>query len=241
MLERTKAIVLRLTRYKDDSVIVDVYTHLRGKISFACKWQHGKRSSRLCNVLTPLNVVEVVYDYRMNQSVLRMRSVETVMPFVSIPYEPVKAAIALFVSDFLSQALKHEERNEALFLYMQNALEWLDGVQDGYSNFHIVFLVRLSRFLGFMPDVSGETDGRLFDMRNGVLIDGLPKHGDYVDAEETAVLPLLLKVNFSNMWLLKLNRHQRYRILELILRYYRIHIPEFPELKSLDVMRELFA
>lgn len=241
MLESTRAIVLRLTRFNDDSVMVDAYTLLRGKMSFVCKWQRGKRSSRFGSVLSPLNMIELVYDYRANRSVAKIRAAETAVPFVSIPYEPLKSAIVLFLSDFMSQALKHEARNDALFLYVQSALEWLDSVQDGYSNFHIVFLVRLSRLLGFLPDVSGCVEGKLFDMRSGVLVDGLPGHNDYVDAEETTVLPLLLRLNFSNMSLLRINGHQRSRILELILRYYRIHIPEFPELKSLDVMRELFA
>ncbi len=241
MLESTRAIVLRLTRHKDDSVIVDAYTLLRGKMSFVCKWQRGKRTSRLGSVLSPLNIVELAYDYRANRSMANIRAAETAVPFVSIPYEPLKSAIVLFLSDFMSQALKHEERNDALFLYVQSALEWLDSVRDGYSNFHIVFLVRLLRLLGFLPDVPGNVDGKLFDMRSGVLVDVQPGHNDYVDAEETVVLPLLLRLNFSNMSLLRINRHQRCRILELVLRYYRIHIPEFPELKSLDVMRELFA
>jgi hypothetical protein len=35
-------------------------------------------------------------------------------------------------------------------------------------------------------------------------------------------------------------RAERNRILELLLHYYRLHLPEFPELRSVQVLQELF-
>jgi DNA repair protein RecO (recombination protein O) len=42
------------------------------------------------------------------------------------------------------------------------------------------------------------------------------------------------------MHLFRLSRSERNRILELLLTYYRLHLPAFPELRSLSVLRELF-
>jgi DNA repair protein RecO (recombination protein O) len=38
-----------------------------------------------------------------------------------------------------------------------------------------------------------------------------------------------------------MNRLERGRYLEVLDEYYRLHVPEFPELKSLDVLKEVFA
>jgi DNA repair protein RecO (recombination protein O) len=47
-------------------------------------------------------------------------------------------------------------------------------------------------------------------------------------------------MDFPTMHLFRLSRHERNRIAEVLLHYYRLHIPQFPELKSLGVLRELW-
>ena len=42
------------------------------------------------------------------------------------------------------------------------------------------------------------------------------------------------------MSLYAFSRRDRVRILHLILDYYRLHLPDFPAIKSLDVLQALF-
>ena len=51
---------------------------------------------------------------------------------------------------------------------------------------------------------------------------------------------MLMRMNYETMHLFAMSRTERNRCLEIILRYYRLHLPGFPELKSPDVLRELF-
>ena len=48
-------------------------------------------------------------------------------------------------------------------------------------------------------------------------------------------------MDYENMHLFRLSRHDRNRISDIVLHYYRIHVPDMPELKSFQVMRELFS
>lgn len=48
-------------------------------------------------------------------------------------------------------------------------------------------------------------------------------------------------MTFRSMRLFKMNRTQRNVILDVLLAYYRLHVPEFPELKSVEMLREVFA
>jgi DNA repair protein RecO (recombination protein O) len=57
------------------------------------------------------------------------------------------------------------------------------------------------------------------------------------DAQGFAVL---LRINFENMSAFRYDRRQRQRILRQTLDYYRLHLSDFPAIKSLDVLQELF-
>ena len=90
-------------------------------------------------------------------------------PFKSVPYHPHKSAIALFIAEFLYRALREEAENAPLFAYLSNSIQWLDECKHDFANFHLVFLIRLSRFLGLYPNTEGYHNGDYFDLLNAVL------------------------------------------------------------------------
>ena len=50
----------------------------------------------------------------------------------------------------------------------------------------------------------------------------------------------LLRMNYDTIHLFAMSRGERNRCLAIINDYYRLHLPDFPILKILDVLRELF-
>lgn len=241
MLERTIGIVLHQVKYNDESVIVNVYTLLHGNLGFLVKVPKQKRSNVKTLLLRPLNILELDYDFRPNIALQRIRDMKLYLSYESLPYDPIKGALSLFLSEFLYYTLKHEMENKSLFQYLCNSLQWLDRSQKGLSNFHLVFLLRLTRFLGFWPNVTDYKQGKVFDMREAALVERLPFHNQYLNTEESAFLPFLLRMDYVSMHLYRFDRQQRARVLDKLIDYYRIHIPEFPEMKSLDVLRTVFS
>lgn len=241
MLERTVGIVLHQIKYNDESVIVNIYTLQHGNVGFLVKMPKQKRSNVKTLLLRPLNILELVFDYRPNQTLQRISDMQLHVSYESLPYDPIKGSVALFLSEFLYYVLKHEMENPSLFQYLTNSLQWLDRSQKGLANFHLVFLLRLTRFLGFWPNVQDYKQGMVFDMREAAMVERLPMHNQYLNAEESAFLPFLLRMDYASMHLFRFNRQQRARVLDLLIEYYRVHIPEFPELKSLDVLRTVFV
>lgn len=55
------------------------------------------------------------------------------------------------------------------------------------------------------------------------------------------MLPVLFRMNYPTMHLFRLSRRERQRILHVLNEYYRLHVPGFPELKSLEILQELFS
>ena len=194
-------------------------------------------------LLRPLSILELDFDFRPQMSLQRIREMRVAVPYVSMPYHPVKGTVALFLSEFLHYALRHEEQNPALFNYMVYGLRWLDEAEAGLANYHLVLLMRMTRVLGFWPNIDemeAHMRGVVFDLREGLLTGNLPRHEDFLRPAEAALVPRFMRMDYHTMKLFRMNREQRNRVLDVIIQYYRLHIPEIPDMKSVDVLRDVF-
>jgi DNA repair protein RecO (recombination protein O) len=53
----------------------------------------------------------------------------------------------------LHHSIHEEEKNEALFTFLETALIWLDTHNDT-ANFHLILLLEITKYFGFYPDIS---------------------------------------------------------------------------------------
>lgn len=142
---------------------------------------------------------------------------------------------------FLYRAVREEAENRPLFAYLQHSIIWLDECRDSFANFHLVFLMRLSRFLGLYPNLEDYENGDYFDLLNACFTPLRPQlHSFYILPAEASRLTMLMRMNYETMHLFAMNRAERTRCLTIMNEYYRLHLPDFPVLKSLEVLKELF-
>ncbi len=241
MIQKSKAIVLRSLKFGDTSLIVDMFTEQEGRISFITHVAKSAKGKVKKQFFQPLTLLELSFDYRQRVTLQRIRDVRILRPYGSIPFDPAKSAVLLFLSEFLSYVTRGEQQNVHLYHYVQTSMEWLDEAVQGYANFHLVFMMRLSRFIGFFPNLEDYRKGACFDLRNAAFTDCVPSHPDYLLPAEAANIGLLMRMDYENMHLFRLSHTDRNHISDIILRYYRIHVPDMPELKSFLVLQELFG
>ena len=160
---------------------------------------------------------------------------------VDLPFSPYKLAMSMFLAELLGQATRNEQVNVPLFSFIEESVAWLDHAQGNYANFHIVFMVRLTFFLGFSPNLESGAHGDFFDLEEGRFVSFVPTHVHYLNKEDSLRMLGLLRLSYETMHLYTMSRLDRNRCVEVILQYYRIHVPGFPELKSFSVLQELFA
>lgn len=240
MLTRTKAIVLHALKYGDDKLIVDLLTELYGRLSFVQHIPKTAKAKVKKQYFQPLTLVEIEFDYRQNARLLRIRDIRISHPYASIPFDATKLSIALFVAEFLDVSTRGERQGGLLYQYVESSLEWLDACHGQFANFHLVFMMRLSRFIGFFPNLNDYAEGDYFDLRNACFTPKTPSHRDYVRPSEAARIITLIRMNYESMHLFKMSHDDRNRITDVAIQYYRLHVPDFHEIKSLDVLRELF-
>ena len=228
MLCKTRGIVLHSIPYNDKYSIIYMYTEAFGRASYLVARSRGKKSSVSKALFMPLSVVEMEVETKL------------CYPLTDVFCNPVKNILALFLSEILFRVVKETEPDSRLFEYLFESIQLLELSDKGVANFHLVFLLRLLHYLGIYPNVESYVAGSCFDMLNGVFVDRIPMHRHYLNRQESVVFARLLKISFENMSLYSFSRQDRVSVINRILEYYRLHLPDFPEIKSLSVMQSLF-
>ena len=241
MLVKTEAIVLHSLKYGETRLIVEMFTREAGRLSFIVPLPKTPKSRLKKQYFQPMTLLEVECDLRQRAQLQKLRDARLLSTYLSIPFSPEKLALSLFTAEFLYHALRSEQQNAPLFAYVCDSMQWLDTVESDFANFHLTFLMRLSRFLGFYPNLDDYVDGCVFDLRAATFSLLIPTHRDFLQPDDAQRIHTLMRMDFPTMRLYRLSRHDRNRIVDVLLYYYRLHIPQFSELKSLSVLQELWA
>lgn len=240
MIEKFDAIVLRTLKYSDSLMVVDAYTQQCGRHSFLAPVSRSKRSKVRSVLFQPLSMLSFAASYKKGRQLSRINDVQPYAMYSSILFNIVKSSIALFIAEMLTYSLREEESDEALFDFLNRSFVLFDNLESGYADFHIVFLSQLLRYIGIYPNLENYTPGAYVDLMQGGIADEQPLHPHFVMPEEASLFVQLLSVGYEDMHSLVLNRELRGRFLATLIEYYRLHIPDFPKPKSLDVLKELF-
>ncbi len=241
MLHQTSGIILHTTNYSDTSLIVKVYTAKFGLQSYMINGTRSKKSKTKASLFQPMSIVEIVVSNSEKTSLQRISEINIQFPYSDIPYNIIKSSIAIFLNEILFRSLKEEHSDEDLFLYIKNSLLILDLKTDSCSNFHLCFLIQLSRFLGFYPQGNFSEKNSCFDLSDGRYISHLPSHNNYLKPDIAFLLNELMNSNFEHIQELKIDNTQRKILLQSIILFYQFHISSFGELKSLDVLEQVIS
>ncbi len=241
MIEKTKAIVIHYVKYGDAQLIVDLFTEKFGRLPFIVRIPKSSKSKMKRQYFQPLMILDIEFDYRPKLNLQQFKNVSIGIPFSDIPFSPFKVSISLFLAELLYYSTRNEQSNIPLFQFLLKSLEWLDMASGNYANFHIVFMIRLSLFLGFSPNLETSENGDYFDMEEGRLVNHVPLHKHYLDKVNSMRMKKLVRLSYTTMHLYAMSRIERNQCVQIIVEYYRLHIPDFPEMKTLKVLQDLFA
>jgi DNA repair protein RecO (recombination protein O) len=236
MEQTLKGILVHTIRYNDNQLIVRVFTSKFGLKSFLVRSGKTQKSSKI-NLLQPLSLIEFESVIKELSRIHPLKDVRSAHPWQSIPYDASKSAIVLFLNEVIYKTIPDDYINEPLFQLLWDALILLDDTIDA-KNFHIWCLLEIMRHYGFYPQLEDET--KYFEMELGGFVDRMPPHKDFMDEEESAVLREMLDKEWPEVQNLELSGGLRKRVLISLVRYVRIHLESLREIKSLDVLHEVF-
>jgi DNA repair protein RecO (recombination protein O) len=240
VLHKTRGIVLKTINHGDTSVICQVFTEKFGLQSYII---HGAKKSKAkihINVLQPLHLLDMVVYHKNNGNIQRVSEVRQSPLFHSIPYELEKSAMALYLTEVLFKCLKQQSPDEYLFEYVFSAVSWLDSSEKAPPNFHLYFLLRLSKFLGFYPAFP-KANQHFFDLLDGVFCSHAPHHHLVLQEPHTSQWAALLAGSFETLSTIHIPLADRRILLKYVTDFYRLHIENFGEIKSHLVLEEVLS
>ncbi len=237
MIITTKAIVLTSIKFGESDLIVKCYTE-EGIKSYMLKHILKAKSKKLNKAyFQPLTQLSLTAVHNNKGNLNSIREARVYFVYTSLNQNIIKQTIAIFLSEVLSSALREEDPNPNLFEYLQTTFQWLE-THDHVSNFHLLFLLNLTRHLGFYPETSKKNKG-YFNLEEGYFTDLKPV-ATHIKGENLIAFKSLLGINFDVLDRLNFNVKARQSVLNDLIAYYEFHLPGFKKPKSLDILKDLF-
>ena len=237
MLVKTKAIVISSIKYQEKSLIVKCFTLSDGLKSYFVRDAFSSRkANQKIAYFQPLSILEIEAIHKNKGTLENFKEIIIATPFQSIHSDIYKSTIVMFVSEILHHSIHEEEKNEALFTFLETALHWLDTHED-IADFHLILLLEMTRFLGFYPDIAN-IDFPFFEMTEGVFT---PFHAiSSLTEHESNLFKKLINLKFENS---QKTFHiiERQIVLKILVDYYSFHLDGFKRPKSLEVLKEVFS
>jgi DNA repair protein RecO (recombination protein O) len=230
MLHKTRGLVLSYIRYRETSIIVRIYTEdfgLQSYIVNSIRTARGK-GNRIA-LFQPMTLLDMVVYHKNDRDLHHLSEVKPSVPLLSLPFEVLKASVALFVTELMTKSLKEESGSPILFRFLTDSVLFLDEARTNYENFHLAFLLKLSFFLGFGPESAREFEDQLRENAFPFL----------PDDEATTALNTFLRRPYGTP--VTLSRANRNDLLDALVAYYRVHIDSLGDVKSLSVLREVLS
>jgi len=239
MLEKTRGIVFRKIKYSESSLILQVYTEKFGLQSLMARGTRSKKSKLKAGLFQHLALLDLVIYRNEKKDIHHIKEVKPAYPFSSIPFDIRKSSLIIFMNEVLYKSIKEEEENEALFQFLFNSIQILDMKKGAIAEFHLLFLVQLSKFLGFFPERNFSESNQTFDLQEGKFIRNTEASDLLMPLPFSKYLFQFLSVNYDSERNLPIPGNLKNDFLDYLLKYYRIHLPEFGELKSHIILREV--
>ena len=232
-----KAIVLQAIKHGDKKFILKIYTRSHGMITVATHVGTTGTSKIRSSAILPLSLMDVELIVKQNKEVHQLTEASCYYVSTGISNSITKLSIAQFLNEILIKTLKEQSANAHLYEFIETCLKFLNDT-DECINLHLYFLSEFTKYLGFEPQNNFSPQSPYFDCREGrfspvglTMPLGLNKDDSFLFSEFLKINSL--KTNISNA--------QRQILLEVLLAYYRLHVPGFNEVKSLEVLREVIS
>lgn len=241
MLAATEGIVLHFIKYGESSVIATVFTREFGRQSYMVNASRSRKSKNKAGLLQPLFLLDMEVYQKQSRDIQRVKEFKSLHAYQNIPFDIKKATQAIFLSEMLYKTIHEQESNPELYDFIKGSLLYFDLMEEGWQNFHLYFLFRLTEYFGFMPDTRKTAFESWFDLRKGAVVANEPSHPLFANKEATGHLLTLSGLKVNELGRFHISRSMRDTLLSVLVDYYQLHFENLGEIKSLNVLKEVFS
>jgi DNA repair protein RecO (recombination protein O) len=240
MLHKTRGIVFQSIKYSESSNIVKIYTEAFGLKSYMVRGLRTSKSKKNLSKFQHLSLLDMVVYQNDKKNLQNIKEVKSAFVFNSIPFDIVKSSMVLFLNEMLLKSIKEEESNPELFGFLFDSILGLDQLKKPPNNFHLLFALQLTKHLGFFPQ-SDDENAEVFDLQEGRFVQRQPFHPDFIEGHNCRLFKNSLSVMPCDCNLIQVSNKDRMQLLATIVHYFKLHVPGFGTLKSIEVLHAIFS
>jgi DNA repair protein RecO (recombination protein O) len=240
MLHKTRGIVLHTVKYSETSLIVKVYTEAFGIQSYMVKGARSPKSKLRPILFQPLTLLELVAYHKERNTLQSIKEIRLAHPYQSMPFDIRKSSIALFLNEVVYRSVGEEESNPALFEFLWSSFLLLDAVEEPFMHFHLLFTIKLTKYLGFHPRNTRTDQHCFFNLSEGTF-QPLFIEGICLDRTMSNTWCRLPDWPFEKPAIPDLTAKERDDLLDALLLYYRFHLPGFSGFRSAEVLHSVLS
>jgi DNA repair protein RecO (recombination protein O) len=238
-MEKDHGLVIHTIKYGETGVVARIFTREGGLLSFMLRGVRKPKARIQNSLLQPLTQVDLIYARSQYGGLNYIKEIACNNPYRTIPYEIFKTTIALFLCELLSKTLKESDPNPDMFDFFKEGFDYLDQTSNPVKDFHLVFLVQMSRHLGFFPRNNFSQTHCYFNLREGIYQTSFEESEYLLDKELSGIFQKLTQCPITRLDQLDIKNAQRRQLLRKLVDYFRIHLAGFKELKSLQVLESV--
>lgn len=228
MKQNDKAIFLHRTNYSESSLIITFYCYQNGIQKFI--FQGGKKKG---TALFPLSLCEITFYKRSDSNLWKLTDTQSYEILQEIPSNPIKSTIAFFMVDVIKQCLQTDQHDSHLYQFLEKCILDLNK-QPELSLFATRFLIDFSRHLGIDPQIQ-LTNMSYFHLQEGEF-SSFDRQGE-ISASGPAVI--LIQKMIRKDSLENCSKSDKIEAFDIMVHYYKFHIPKFDIHQSLEVIKEI--
>lgn len=239
MLHKTRAIALKVTNYSENSVVAQLFTEEFGIQSYLINGARKPKAKIHINMLQPLHLLDMVVYHKDTGALQRIKEATSSPILQQIPMDITKSSVAIFLNEILYKVLKQQQPDPHLFNFIQQSILWLDQTDKPIHNFHLCFLMKLSRFLGYMP-TAPDKPLTYFDLVDGIFTNFAPAHTYSLQDPHTQMFHTVLNISYEHAHTIQMTHQDRIYLLSQIINFYKLHTENFGTVNSLQILEEIF-
>ena len=241
MLLKTRGIIFRTMKYSETSIIADIFTEEKGLNSFIISGVRNPKSKVGSGLFQVMSLVDLVAYFKDDGKLNRIKEVRPAHIYQSIPFQIEKMAVGMFIAEVCQKSIKTAEENQEFFDFLMESFVFLDETKKSVANYHLTFMMALTRFLGFLPNGEYSIDTPYFDLKEGTFEDVVPVHPNFLKKEDSADFGTILKSNLVASHELNFSRTQRKALINNLLDFFKYHVENFGEVNTHKVFETVLS
>lgn len=244
MTHKTKGIVLRAIKYGETSLVVSIFTELFGVQSYLVNGiRTQKKAGNKAAMFQPAAILEMEVYHNELKTLQRIKEFNWAVLYDNVLSNVITNSISLYMMELLHKTLRQPEEHAELYNFCEDALLQLDKAHNVITaNFALYFTLHLSYFFGFRINNNYSEKNKFLDLVDGNFMEDQPHHAAFLSGQLAAITSEILNImQPEELEQLKLNYEIRRTLLVKYQEYYKLHIPDFGQMKSLVILQELLG